>query len=416
VLEIDTVVAAVQSGDTTIEEIVVAGLTAAGDDRYGAWVALDPSARAHACEADAQPHKGKLAGITVGVKDLFGIAGLPMRAGSRITSASPSDTDAAVVRRLRDLGASILGTTSMPEFAYGPTPGARNPLDPTRTPGSSSAGSAIAVAAGHVAVGLATQTNGSIVRPAAYCGVAGLKPSHGSMSLDGMPRLVPTLDQPGFIAASAASLQTLWSAWTGEEPGPAADSPRVALVRTSRWQHADEASRAAVETVARDLDAAELVVPDRFDEAWAWMETIIAVELAHNLAPYDGRPDLTHPIQEAIDTGRATTPERYVAALAGRRDLQAWAADALADIDAVVTPATTGHAPLLEDGAGSPEFCTLWSLAGLPALTVPAPRRRGELPIGIQLVGAPGRDRSLLALAASLESQWRAVPSNQESR
>jgi Asp-tRNA(Asn)/Glu-tRNA(Gln) amidotransferase A subunit family amidase len=406
VLPVEALTDDVRSGRVTIQKIVSDGLARARDDAFGAWVMLDTRAREDAEKADARGDVRPLSGVTVGVKDLFAVAGLPSRAGSRLTPAAPRESDAEAVRRLRELGAAILGTTTMPEFAFGPTPGARNPLDPAHTPGSSSAGSAIAVAAGQVAVGLATQTNGSIIRPAAYCGVAGLKPTHGAMPTDGVPRLVPTLDQPGFIAASARSLQAVWTAWTGRAAEQLPDRPPVvALIRTPRWHNCEPTTQAAIEAMARSLDAEELEVPDEFGDVWAWMDTIIAVELAESLAAYDDqRYALTTPIQEAIRVGRATSPQRYTAALTGRHALQSWAEQRLGEFDAIITPATTGPAPRLEDGAGSPEFCTLWSLAGVPAVTIPIPGRTDRLPIGVQLVAAPGRDARLLELAAVFQS------------
>ncbi len=406
-LTVDAQTTAGRSGATTAEAIAREGLSRAAADAFGAWVTTDAGAAEKAREIDARAAELPLAGVTVGVKDLFSVAGLPRHAGSRLTSDQPSITDAGAVARLRELGASIIGTTTMPEFAFGPTPGALNPLAPDHTPGSSSAGSAIAVAAGQVAVGLATQTNGSVIRPAAFCGVAALKPTQGSLPTDGLPRLVPTLDQPGLIAADATSLQALWSAWHGMPIPDAAEAPVVALVRTSRWSSADPPTREAIDQLADELGCPEITVPDSFDDAWSWMDTIIAVELAENLAEHDARFDeLTAPIRETVTSGRTTSPLQYADALAGREALTAWTEEQLGRVDAVITPAAPGPAPLLVDGAGSPEFCTLWSLAGAPAATIPLPGHSGPLPVGLQLVAAHGRDSELLAVAAALQRGW----------
>lgn len=406
-LTVDAQIQAVRSGATSVEALVAAGLSAAAHDRFGAWVALDQTAVSAARDLDgraaASGWSPPLAGVTVGVKDLFNVVGLARRAGSQLTDSTPSTTDAGAVRRLRELGASVLGTTSMPEFAFGPTPEALNPHAPDHTPGSSSAGAAIAVAAGQVAVSLATQTNGSIIRPASFCGVAALKPTQGTMPTDGMPALVPTLDQPGLMAADVASLQAVWAAWTSSSLAEAARRPELALVRTSRWQRCEPSVRALLDELAAELDARVVEVPAEFDRAWDWMDTIICVELASNLATYLPRfEQLSPPIQQAVRTGEATCPSQYADALGGRMALQAWALEQLGEVDAVLTPAAAGPAPLIEDGAGSPEFCTLWSLAGAPSLALPV-ASPGPLPLGIQLVAAHGRDAELLALGAALE-------------
>jgi Asp-tRNA(Asn)/Glu-tRNA(Gln) amidotransferase A subunit family amidase len=412
VLTVEGQTHAVRSGETSVEALVRAGLSRAAVDPFGAWEALDEDAVRAARVLDDRLASGAadelvLAGVTVGVKDLFAVSGLPRRAGSRVTDQTPSAADADAVRRLRDLGATILGTTTMPEFAFGPTPGARNPHAPDHTPGSSSAGSAIAVAAGDVPVTLATQTNGSIVRPAAFCGVAALKPTQGAMPHAGLPRLVPTLDQPGLMAADVASLAAVWVAWDDAPCPLAPPRPHVALVRTSRWDHCEPGTRAVVEEVAGLLGADVLEVPARFDDAWEWMETIIAVELARNLASYASRFDeLSVPIQQAVRAGEAMSVSRYADALAGRESLREWAIERLGNLDAVLTPCAPGPAPRLEDGAGSPEFCTLWSLVGAPSLALPA-ATAGPLPLGVQLVAAPGRDRDLLSLARDLERHLR---------
>lgn len=398
---------AVRSGSATAASLVSGALERARADAYGAWVCLDDSAARAAAEQDAAGRQLPLAGVTVGVKDLFAVAGLPRRAGSRVTSDRPSEADAAAVARLRELGAAIVGTTTMPEFAFGPTPGARNPLDPRHTPGSSSAGSAIAVAAGQVAVGLATQTNGSIIRPAAFCGVAGFKPSQGAIAGDGMPLMVPTLDQAGLMAADAESLLSLWSLWQDAEAAAPPVRPALALVRTRRWDICDCATRSALEDIIEAAGGGELVLPAEFDDAWSWIATIIAVELAQNVSGYTDRfEDFSEPIRQAIRDGEATSATRYADALAGRDAWQAWTAAHLDGVDAVLTPAAPGPAPLLEDGSGSPDLCTLWSLAGVPSLTIPLRRRDGELPRGLQLVTATGRDLDLLALA----HRWQQDP------
>ncbi len=404
VWSISETVQAVRGKQITVEEIVRTRLSAAETNTVlGAWERLDhEGALAQARELDRRIKSGNvppLAGVTVGVKDLYRVKGLPCRAGSRLTSVAPSDSDAALVQQLRQAGAVILGTTTMPEFANGPTPNARNPFDLRRTPGSSSAGSAIAVAAGHVPLSIGTQTNASMIRPAAFCGVVGFKPSQGTLSLDGSFPLVKDLDQPGFMTRSIDDMVLTYRAVTASS-GPATQARKpFAFIRTIKWQAATERTRAGLEAIAKKMGAEEVVLPQEFNAVWDWLDCIMNKEYADSLAAY--RPleaEMTPPMKKAVEAGRSYSAAQVDEAMAGQKALKAWGAQNLARYGGVITPASTGPAIPLEQGAGSPVFSTIWSLMGAPAVSLPL-FKEGGLPVGVQIVGAPSSDSQTLEAA-----------------
>ncbi len=277
-----------------------------------AFVQLDPEhALAQARALDA--HKasggriGPLHGIPVGIKDIFDTADFPTECGSPILAGRRPETDAAVVARLREAGAVIIGKTVTTEFAYFHPGKTRNPRDMNRTPGGSSSGSAAAVAAGMVPLAIGSQTNGSMIRPAAFCGVFGVKPSHGLISRAGALTLSRTLDHVGAFARSIEDLALILDCVVGQDPAdpdtrpyaapafragaaePPPLPPSFALVRTPMWDKADADARNALEDLARELNAREVDLPDDFRAAWPAQRAIMAAEMAHNLGAA-GRP------------------------------------------------------------------------------------------------------------------------------
>lgn len=401
------ITAAVRAKKISVEDIVKARLAAAqANSILGAWERLDvEGALAQARAIDQTIASGKpvppLAGVTVGVKDLFRVTGLPCRAGSRLTSIAPSERDAALVQQLRRSGAVILGTTTMPEFANGPTPNARNPYDLRRTPGSSSAGSAIAVAAGHVPLAIGTQTNASMVRPAAFCGVVAFKPTQGTLSLEGSFPLVKDLDQPGFMTRGIDDMVLTYTAvsniGTVARPSPAPKP--YAFIRTTKWPMATEKSRGYLEAVAKEIRAEEIVLPNEFGAIWDWLDIIMNKEYADSLAAYRSmESEMTAPMKRAVAAGRSYSAAQFDDAVAGQKALKDWGRKHLPAFGGVITPASTGPAVLLDQGAGSPVFSTVWSLMGAPAVTLPLFKEEG-LPVAVQVVGAPNSDWQVLAAA-----------------
>ena len=407
-------IARVREG-TTVSSVTaeVLGRIAAQDARE-AWSFIDSAgAASQARDVDAALESGAkslpLAGVTVGVKDIFAIRGVPTRAGSPLTPDTPAPCDAKLVAMLRDAGAVIMGATGMPEFALGVTAGAKNPHNPAHTPGSSSTGCAIAVARGQVPLALAMQTNASIIRPASFCGVAAFKPSQGALPIEGAMRLAPGLDQPGFMAADLDGLATVYAALVSAPVSNCAarSSGAVAFARTPVWDKATAPYRARLEALAAAVGAEPIEIPGAFAEAWTWLDRIMEWELAENLSYLRGREnELAPPLRGALERSRQHTDAEVRAARDGREALRDWALQNLSSFDCVVTPAATGPAPRLEHGAGSPVFSTIWNLMGAPCLCLPAFTEQG-LPVGVQLTAAPGRDDALLDGATTIETAIR---------
>jgi Asp-tRNA(Asn)/Glu-tRNA(Gln) amidotransferase A subunit family amidase len=353
-----------------------------------------------------------LYGIPVGVKDVLRADGLPTTAGSALPSELFSGAEAGAVRRLRAAGALIAGKTVTTEFAMfapGPT---RNPRDPAHTPGGSSSGSAAAVAAGLVPLALGTQTIASVIRPAAYCGVAGYRPTRGRMPADGVIPFAPSLDVVGCFASAAAGLAQA-AAVLCDEWRPLAGTSRPVL-GIPAGPYLERASSMALVAFARHaaaLSAAgylvcEVPALDDMDDVERMLLVIARYEAAQVHTRWFAQySDLYRPPTAAlIRQGKAIDASDYAQALAGAEALSSRLAAVAADagIDAWLTPAATGPAPSGLDSTGDPVMSVPWSLAGLPAVALPAGRAAG-LPVGVQLVGGPGADELLLHWAAELE-------------
>ncbi len=401
-----------------------------------AWQFLDPDyARAQAKERDAHRQAGRplgpLHGLPVGVKDIVDTANVPTENGTSLHRGRIPKADAGLVLKLKAAGAVMVGKTVTTELAVY-TPGkTRNPRDPSRSPGGSSSGSAAAVAAEMVPLALATQTNGSTIRPAAYCGVYGFKPSLGLLPRGGVLRQSPPLDQPGVMARSLEDCALLAESLQGHDPrdpfsrlGPALPllalcqeappvTPRLGFVKGPTWHLAErEVVEAFAElTAALGEDVLELPLPRAFDLGHALHQTVMEADLALNFDPeyQRGKDQLSDTLVTMIERGRQVTAMAYNAALE-RRTLLIDALAALFDqCDALLTPATTGVAPQGLAATGSPTFCTLWTLCGLPAVTLPLLEAPPGLPVGVQLVGPPGDDGRLLRTARWLVERLAAL-------
>jgi len=420
-----------QAGRFTSEALVHACLAHIErlEPRIEAWAWLDPEvALNNARQADHHRSAGKtgaLLGIPIGIKDIIDVRGVPTRMGSTAFADYVPDKSARVVRRLEEAGAVILGKTVTAELAY-ITPGkTRNPWNPAHTPGGSSSGSAAAAAACCVPAAIGTQTNGSVIRPAAFCGCIGYKPSAGLVSRAGILKFSHTLDQVGVFARDVADAAVLASALIGHAPDdpdslsdfalvpenldPASlfQPPKLAAVRTPVWNLADAAQQdnftqsiavlrkagAAVETVA---------LPDSFGHAHDTLRTIMQYEGARALAALQtqSRDRLSTAINRLIDDGLRITEAAYHAALETRTRLQGEINELMHRYDALLTPPARGEAPTLES-TGDPAFCTIWTLCGLPALTLPSGLGTHGLPLGLQIVGGYLQDARLLQVA-----QW----------
>lgn len=373
------------------------------------WV--DPDrARRCARDADARPDEGAspLKGIPIGVKDIFDTAGIPTEHGSRLFAGRIPRGNSDVVEALEKAGAIMFGKAVTAELAFlhpGPTV---NPWNRQRTPGGSSMGSAAAVAAGIVPLAIGSQTNGSVIRPAAFCGVVGFKPSGGVIPRGGALIFSPTLDQVGVFARSvqdAALLASRLAGDFGEASAGSRHAPRLCVLPASNLSSAEPSMLARFDSDTaslRELGAAiELVNPPAgFEQALEAHRAIMSVEAYWCLTNLVSRaPDMTSETLKAfLDLGGRTSTAKYQSALTLRRKLRKAFEAQMSTFDALLTIPTPGEAPTLET-TGDPRFCTPWTLIGAPAITIPTGLGPAGLPLGLQLVGRPGRDGELLRAA-----------------
>jgi Asp-tRNA(Asn)/Glu-tRNA(Gln) amidotransferase A subunit family amidase len=392
------------------------------DGEVQAWSFLDPDhALAQAREADEMRRSGAptglLHGVPVGIKDILDTADMPTENGSVLHAGRTPSRDAHAVTRLRAEGAVIMGKTVTTEFATRAPGKTRNPHNPAHTPGGSSSGSAAAVAAGMVPLALGSQTGGSTIRPASYCGVYGLKPTHGLVSRGGMFQLSRSLDHVGLFARGIADLALLLEAVAGHDPGDpdtrprsrvpyravAAEAPpitpRLGFVRTPRWSEMDSDAREAFGELADALGEGMEEVELLADEAPEWHRLTMDVELAINLTREweHGRDRLSASLRARIESGLAARAHDYFRARAAVPALLASVTELFEQqFDALVTPATFGTAPAGLESTGDPAFCSVWTLLGVPTLSLPLLRGANGLPLGVQLVGPREGDGRLL--------------------
>jgi Asp-tRNA(Asn)/Glu-tRNA(Gln) amidotransferase A subunit family amidase len=328
---------------------------------------------------------------------------------------------------LRAAGAVILGKTVTTECAYFHPGKTRNPHNPAHTPGGSSSGSAAAVAAGMVPIALGSQTNGSVIRPAAFCGVFGFKPTHGLIPRQGILKLSRTLDHVGLFARTLEDVALLAEQLTGhDERDPdtrpraripfravAAEAPPLppllAFVKGPAWEHADEETREAFAELVRELGdrVVELELPSTAPRALDWHRTIMEAEMAANLdLEWDkGREKLSEPLRSLLARGREVSALAYQQALSRAPILNEGFDGIFERCDAILTPSAPGTAPKGLGSTGDPAFCTLWTLLGMPALNLPLMRGENGLPMGVQLVGPRNGDARLLRTARWLAAQ-----------
>jgi Asp-tRNA(Asn)/Glu-tRNA(Gln) amidotransferase A subunit family amidase len=407
------------------------------DAEVQAWAFLDPDhALAQARAADqlrlsGQP-TGQLHGVPVGIKDIFDTADMPTENGSVLHAGRTPSRDATAVAMLRSAGAVIMGKTVTTEFAYFSPGKTRNPHNSEHTPGGSSSGSAAAVAAGMVPLALGSQTNGSTIRPAAYCGVIGFKPTHGLVSRHGVLTLSRTLDHVGLFARSIDDIALLAAQLVRyDENDPdtrpraripfvevAAEEPPLppmfAFVKTPYWERADEDTKEGfaelIEQLGERVEEIEML-PSAID-AWELHRTIMEAEMAANLErEWDkGRDRLSEQLRSQIERGRNVRAIDYQRALSRIAPIHESFLELFEQrCDAILTPAATGAAPKGLSSTGDPVFCTLWTLCGMPAISLPLLQGANGLPLGVQLVGPRNGDARLLRTARWLAAQVAAA-------
>ncbi|WP_321499899.1 amidase [Breoghania sp.] len=378
-----------------------------------AWVAVDRQGALEAARAlDRGPDGGALHGVGFGVKDIFAAKNLPWRCGSPIWADRIADFDAASVAIARAAGAIILGKTETTEFAGYKASRTQNPAASGRTPGGSSSGSAAAVSAGMVPLAFGTQTSGSVIRPASFCGVVGYKPSFDLIEPGGVSPLSRSLDTVGLFARDVPDIVFALQALTGLDfalPQTARRPSRLGLFRSNAWHAAEADLVTAWEAFERDLEATGVTLAEtlpapfvaRLDGVMDLHARIMATEgseaLAHEaaIAPHLLSPGLADQLAE----GRAMSAAQRHADRQAMTGLRAAAVASLAADAVWLTPATCGAAPDWNSGTGNPAFNRTWSLLGLPACSVPILADPHGRPIGVQIVGAMGNDAGVLATA-----------------
>jgi amidase len=422
-------------GSSVLELLRLFGHDQAAADRYAAAClerakAAEPALKAFEyLPQDVARRPGPLSGIPVGIKDIIATSDMPTTNGSPIYRDHVPAADAWVVERLRNLGATIFGKTVSTEFAWrhpGPTV---NPWNPAHTPGRSSSGSAAAVAAGIVPLALGTQTLGSVIRPAAFNGVVGLKPSSGAIPRTGVHPLSPSLDHVGFFARRVDDVALALSLLAGASdsdphgrpiPGfrvdpdkgaPPLDRPRLAVVRFEQWPQAEPEQRQVFDAAIaklRDAGASmeELTLSELDHANWTAINTILASEAA---LIFDGLvaryPDRTSDhLKSLVQAGKAHTALEFLAAKALQQKLRSDLAAQISGFDAVLTLPAFGEAPKGLGFTGKAEYCAPWTLLGVPAVALPAGFGRNGLPLGVQIVGAYRQDYRTLRVAKWIET------------
>lgn len=357
---------------------------------------------------------GPLAGIAVGVKDIFDTHDMPTGYGSPIYAGHRPRADAAIVAMARRAGATVVGKTVTTEFAFFAPGKTRNPHDPAHTPGGSSSGSAAAVAAGMVPAAIGTQTGGSVIRPAAFCGVAGYKPSFRLVPVTGMKTFSWTLDTAGFFAAGIADVARFAAALTGRPLEVEPVEPkrlRIGLYRSAVWNEASAAMRAAAEDTAASAEAAGAIVveveePEELRTARDIHATIQDFEAALALAGdfEQNRERLSEKLRGTLENGMRIDATTYDEARRTARHARHRASELFEDVDVLLTPSAPGAAPKGLETTGVPLFNKLWTLTGNPCVNVPGITGNDGLPLGIQIVARFGRDRVALSAASWIEA------------
>lgn len=396
------------------------------DKDIQAWAWLDEDRALTAARRSDDKGKndpGSLQGIPVGVKDIFATKGIPTEMGSPAFTGNIPRQSAQVIKRLEARGGFVLGKTVTTECAFLSPAGTKNPWNPVHTPGGSSSGSAAAVAAGFVPAALGSQTNGSTIRPAAFCGVVGFKPTQDLIPTAGAFTFSHTLDQVGLFTRSVADASWLAHALISsrtrlqQEPEKLDRALRLALVKSPIWDqaesHAQKHFLKNAKAIAKSgAQVEEVDLPDIFDHAHQVIRTIMMAESAFNLEGLrlTKGNQLSQLLSDFLADGRETGAVVYLQALRLRQLLQQELARFFSNFDAIITPPATGEAPATLTSTGNPGFCSIWNLCGVPAITIPTGLGPAGLPLGLQIVTAPGQDNRLLSIAASLEPLFSFQP------
>ncbi len=386
------------------------------DPLVRAWAAIDAEkSLEQARKRDASPTRGPLHGVPFGVKDVIDTSELPTQMGSPLYKDHRAPFDAACVALAKNAGAIVLGKTVTAEFAGTAPTATRNPLNLAHTPGGSSSGSAAAVGDYMVPIAFGTQTGGSTLRPAAFCGVIGFKPTFGSYNLVGVKPAAVSFDTLGLIARTLGDIELFHAVLVGDKPQttplPQA-APRIGLCRTHLWDTALPESVHAIEDSVRRLAAggaaiSEVALPSRFEHLTAHRVVINAYERARGLAAewFERRDGLTPQMIRTCEAGFAVSRAEYVSALKHIEQSRISIGESFTDIDVLLTPTTPGEAPVGHDYAGDPRFQELWSLLHVPTMSLPTHQGPNGLPVGIQLVAQRYQEPELFSAARWVEDR-----------
>lgn len=380
------------------------------EGEVGAWTWLDTDrAMKEAREVDRRGSGGPLLGLILGVKDIFDTHDMPTGLGFAPYRDRRPAWDAACVAACRQAGAAVLGKTVTTEFAYFAAGKTRNPHDLQATPGGSSSGSAAAVADGMVDAAFGSQTAGSLIRPAAYCGVIGYKASHGAFGLSGIRPLAQSFDSLGILSRTLQNIRAIHRVLSGvgeESEKAEARAPRLGLCRTGHWQEIDPAARTEVERAVallrkRGAEVSEIATPQSYKAVLEDHGLIMAYEVARNYAFELAKhaDALSEPFKALCRRGLSVTHDAYRAAQGRLQREKSAFGDAIADLDAWISPSALGEAPVATAGTGSPVMSLFWTALGAPCVALPTGFGPNRRPLGIQLVNAQGEDQRLLGAA-----------------
>jgi len=401
------------------------------DDQIKAWEYIDgENALDQAAECDRIRRHGKstgpLHGVPVGLKDIIDTVDMPTQLGTSVFKGRQTTKDARIVERLRESGAVIMGKTVTTELAFLHPSKTRNPHDLDRTPGGSSSGSAAAVAANHVPIAVGTQTNGSVIRPASFCGTYGFKPSAGIIPRSGILQTSETLDQVGCFGRSLSDIALLSDVLGTYDQNDinSFSRPRPKMLEGAlseppvtpnlAWLDLPFYDRLASDT-REGLDAINDILGDQLGKMTAadQLSNLVAVQARiheyeickHQKDAFDQNWDgLSDTLKAVIKRARQISSDEYADAIAVKLSAQDFFADFFTEFDAIIAPSATGEAPFVSEATtGDPIFCTLWTLAGLPSITLPLLVGKNEMPIGVQLIGEAEHDGRLLRTANWLQ-------------
>jgi amidase len=379
---------------------------AAREEAVQAWSHIDPQqVLADARARDAESPRSPLHGIPVAIKDIIDTADMPTEYGSPIYAGHRPRTDAACVALLRKAGAVIMGKTVTAEFAMSYPGKTRNPLNTAHTPGGSSSGSAAAVADYMVPLALGTQTGGSVLRPAAFCGIVGFKPTFDAINPAGVKPNSSSYDTVGVMARTVADAALGFSVLTNANPAlPALDAPRIGFYRTPQWAKADRATAAALEGAASRLGKAgarvrEITMGAKFDELFAARNVVGDFEGARALAweRQHFEEKISAKVREKLRKSDAVTFDELIAAQKVLAECRRLLEITFGDFDVLMVPSAPGEAPKGLETTGDSVFNQLWTALHTPAVTVPVFTGPADLPMGAQFVGAFGADYKTLA-------------------